>query len=97
MLGCAVVLVAFRVAGCQDSADSRTTARVSRIADAKACLVPEDPEQRDLEGCFPFRAEDGDDLTPGACVSVVVPNQLEAEKRDDPLRSVAVLGRRCER
>lgn len=84
-------------AGCQDGADSRTTAKVVRIEGSKVCLLPEDSEQTDLEGCFPFQAGDREDLQEGACISVVVPNQLKVGKRDDPIRSVQVLDRSCKR
>jgi hypothetical protein len=96
-----VVAVALAVAvvslgGC-DSADSRTTARVSRIDGSRACLVPEDSAQEDLEGCFPFNRADARKLKRGACVDLRVPSQLEEDRRDEPLYSVKVLDRRCKR
>lgn len=84
-------------AGCNDSADSRTTARVDRVAGSRACLVPEDSDQDDLEGCFPITAGDAQRLKPRACISVVIPNQLDSDRRDDPLRSIEVLERDCKR
>ncbi len=83
--------------GCNDSADSRTTARVDRVEGSRACLVPEDASQHDLEGCFPMAERDALRLKPGLCVSVVIPNQLDSERRDDPLRSIEVLDRDCKR
>jgi hypothetical protein len=96
LVAAAVAAIALGSA-CSDSGDSRTTARVDRIDGSKACLVPEDAEQTDLQACFPFRREDADLLLPGSCVSVIVPNLLDPEKPDDPLRSIDVLDRRCKR
>jgi hypothetical protein len=94
-----VLAVAAAIAGtgCNDSADSRTTARIHRLEGSRACLVPEDSDQDDLEGCFPITAGDAQRLKPGSCISVVIPNQLDSERRDDPLRSIEVLDRDCKR
>jgi hypothetical protein len=80
-----------------DSGDSRTTARVDRIESDRVCLVPEDADQTDLEGCFPARPSEAEQLRPGDCIDVRIPDQLDAEKTDDPLRSIHVLDRKCDR
>lgn len=92
-----VIAVAVILAVACDSADSRTTARVDRIRGDRVCLVPEDPEQTDLEGCFPARPGDAQLLTPRACISVIIPDQLDEGSPDEPLRSIHVLNRACHR
>jgi hypothetical protein len=82
--------------GC-DSADMRTTGTVTDLPAGRLCFLPEDPDQTDLEGCFPLSAEDAARVQVGDCISVIVPNQLDPEKRDDPLRSIGVLDRICRR
>jgi len=90
----AVVLAMFVAVGC-DSTDTRTTARVLRLDGARVCLVPEDPAQRGLIGCYPFAEADRSELRAGACIEAVIPNRLEAAKRSDAIRRVRVLDRTC--
>jgi hypothetical protein len=87
-------LALLAAAGC-DSAAARTTARVERFDGSRVCLVPEDRGQRDLRGCYPVRSDDRTALRVGSCIEVVIPNQLAAAKRNDPIRSVRVLDREC--
>ena len=91
------IVAAAHTVGCNDSANSRTTARVDRIEGSRACLVPEDASQDDLEGCFPIARDDARRLNPGTCISVVIPNQLDTERRGATLRSIEVLDRDCKR
>ncbi len=87
-------VVALVVVAC-DNADSRTTAVVERIEKNRVCLAPTREENRDLQGCYPFRSQDRAKLASGACISVVIPNQLKSEKREDALRDIRELKDGC--
>src|SRR5262245_8201549 len=87
LLAPTVVLV-----GC-DTADSRVTVRVEGFEDGRVCLVPERDDLSHLKRCYPYSQSDRERLNPGACVRVVIPNQLEPELRDDPNYSVHSLDR----
>ena len=91
----AVGLIAI-VASC-DSSDSTTTGTITDLPAGHLCLMPEDSGQGDLQACFPLSTEDAARVHIGDCIRVTVPNQLESDKRDDPLRSIHVLDRTCKR
>jgi hypothetical protein len=90
-------VIAVTIAAACDSIDARTTARITRFHNGRACLLPEDRSQGYLIGCYPVSPSDAAKVKIGSCVSVVIPNQLEAKKRNEPLRSVKLLDRPCAR
>jgi hypothetical protein len=85
----AVALLVAVAAGC-DSGDSHTTGTVEALPPGQLCLVPEDPEQTDLRGCFPLAETDRQKVRVGDCVALTVPAD---EGRW--LRSIEKLSRRC--
>ena len=89
----AVALLAL-CAGC-DSDEARTTGTITELPAGKLCLLPEDPEQTDLHGCFPLAPDDAERVRVGDCISVRVPNYLDEGNRETPLRSITVLRRQC--
>jgi len=89
-----VAVLAVLTASCDDSS-SRTTATVEAVQAGKACIRPEDRKQTDLNGCFPVTEEDANRLRVGQCIDARVPNHLDDSHKNDPLRSIKILKRRC--
>jgi hypothetical protein len=89
-----MALAIFTMSSCDDD-DTRLTARVDSVSASQLCVTPEDPKQSDLIGCYSIEAEDAANLSPGTCVDLRIPDQLDPELRDDPVGRVTQLDRNC--
>ena len=79
---------------CNDSGDSRTTARVVSLNSGEVCLLPEDSSQFDLEGCFPISKEDRHLIYEGICIDVRIPFPADGSRS---VYSIKRLERACRR
>ena len=86
--------VTFSSAACNESGDSRTTARVDRLTDSELCIVPEDKQQTALSGCFKASRDDISKLKRDDCIELRIPYP-QAEGRN--AYSIRVLDRACKR
>jgi len=83
-----VVVVLTGFAGC--TSKQRTTGQVDSISGGRICFTPENPDQFDLEGCWPISDRDAAGLEQGDCISAEIPNNP-----DDRVTAVNELDRPC--